>query len=325
MRRWVLAGPRRLQLEHYEPAPVAEDACVIDVEAAVVCPHDTRVYAGQHSRLIATEPMVLGHEYCGRIVASGATGLAPGRRVAVIGSAFCRRCKACRLGRSLECPGFAIAAGGYQDRVAIPAEWCSWRIVALDDTVPAEVGAFLDTIACASQALARAALQPGDRMCISGGGFIAAILAKLAHAQGVDACVIADGPRRRRGLADLGIVCHPRGALPVDVEELDAIIDLSAADDFQALCGRLRIGARVVLMTGRGSARLSVETIYARRLEVVASFHCDLSARATAARAAPSLIPVVRALSKPWEFSDASAALESVFAKQTPRAHLVFR
>jgi threonine dehydrogenase-like Zn-dependent dehydrogenase len=87
-----------------DPTLEAGDDAIVHVERAGICGSDLHVV---HGRERALDPgSVMGHEFVGRVVATGAglTRLAPGDRVVAAFTTCCGACFYCRRGLSARCP-----------------------------------------------------------------------------------------------------------------------------------------------------------------------------------------------------------------------------
>ena len=104
MRAAVYRGPRDIRIESVpEPAdPIGGDV-VIEVARAAICGTDSSEWA--HGPLLAQPPVVLGHEFVGRVVAAGpeAGTLHVGDRVVCGAGISCGACDWCRAGRTNLC------------------------------------------------------------------------------------------------------------------------------------------------------------------------------------------------------------------------------
>ena len=72
MRASVLTGVKTLSIEQVPTPPMVSDEVLVEVAAVGVCGSDTHYY--RHGRIgdfVVTDPLILGHELSGRIVAVG--------------------------------------------------------------------------------------------------------------------------------------------------------------------------------------------------------------------------------------------------------------
>ena len=85
------------------PDPVLDDGEVLlEIEACCICGADLRTYRHGDKKIIP--PRILGHEFCGRVVASKANaGVSVGDRVVMYIVIPCGACRYCKLGRENLC------------------------------------------------------------------------------------------------------------------------------------------------------------------------------------------------------------------------------
>ncbi len=142
-----------------------------------------------------------GHEYAGEIVDTGrgVTGFRVGDRIAVLPSAACGECEACRShGNNVLCldkPGSAMV--GFAELAAIPAGLA----VRLPSTLSMEDGALVEPLAVSLYGVKLARIEPGDRVLVLGGGTVALYAIYWARRLGAGRIVAMSRSRRRRELS----------------------------------------------------------------------------------------------------------------------------
>ncbi len=189
------------------PDPVCEpDGVVLRVLACGICRSDWHGWVGEHPRVRPGQ--VLGHEYCGEVVAAGPdSGWAPGDRLIAPFILSCGRCPYCRSGEANNCddqrvPGFA-EPGAYAEYVAVPRAHNLVRLPdALDPVTAAGLGCRVTT---AWHALTgRAALQAGDFLAVHGTGGIGLSCLILGRALGARVIVVDIVPEKLAHARALG-------------------------------------------------------------------------------------------------------------------------
>jgi threonine 3-dehydrogenase len=130
------------------PTPGRDDV-LVEVAAGGICGTDLHIYRWDPwaaSRI--RTPRVIGHEFCGTVVAVGAAvmELALGDRVAGESHIVCGWCPRCRHGEAHICERLEIVGidrdGAFADYVVVPAK-SVWR---LDPAIPNEIGAVMDPL-----------------------------------------------------------------------------------------------------------------------------------------------------------------------------------
>jgi (R,R)-butanediol dehydrogenase/meso-butanediol dehydrogenase/diacetyl reductase len=195
-------------------------------------------------------PLVLGHEFTGRVVACGAgvRDFHIGERVACDTLIYCGDCPECRDHRYNLCQNLGVlglsADGGFAPLVNAPA--ASLRRV--PDEVSDEAAALAEPLAVAIHAVRRARMELGASVLVTGGGTIGLFAISCALGSGAyPVWVYEPNPVRRRLAERLGAV-----ALPADVREARRQIAHSTGGVDRALeCS----GARGALAFALGSLK----------------------------------------------------------------------
>ena len=187
------SAPHSVELREFaRPVAGAEDV-ILAVEAVGVCGSDLHQWTGQHSWPV-NYPVVLGHEFGGRIaeLGAGVRGWAEGDRVvsetaAVIdpGSPLSR---AGRYNLDPRRKGFGYGVDGAMTRfVRVPAR-CLHRV---PDGLPLEQAALTEPCCVAYNAvIENGRVQPGDRIVVLGPGPIGILCAAMARLAGAEVALV---------------------------------------------------------------------------------------------------------------------------------------
>ena len=193
MRTYVLSGPREGGVQEVPAPRAAPGEVVVDVERVGECGTDVEFFTGEMAYLHqghADYPMVLGHEWAGRVsaVGEGVDDTWTGRRVmgdTMLGDQVCRRC---RRGRQHVCERRQEVgirggrAGALAEQLAVPV----WSLHALPESVDAVLGALVEPGGNALRAAQAAAVGPGDRALVAGPGTIGLLTALFLRAAGAE-------------------------------------------------------------------------------------------------------------------------------------------
>lgn len=161
---------------------------------------------GSIGRSQIKEPLILGHESAGTIIAIGShvTTHHPGTRVAIEAGIPCSQptCPPCRTGRYNACPAVTFHSsppvhGTLRRYHAHDAAW----LHALPPSVSYEEGALLEPLSVALAGLERAGLKLGDPVVVCGAGPIGMVALLAAHAAGAAPIAITDLDENRLGFA----------------------------------------------------------------------------------------------------------------------------
>lgn len=187
------AGPGLSLLEVPEPKPGPNEVA-IEISHAGICGTDLHIHDwDEWAAATVTPPVVVGHEFVGRVVEVGdqVTSLDVGTRVAGEGHITCGRCRNCRAGDGHLCRntvGVGIHRdGGFAERVVIPAS----NAYPVPPHVSDEVAAILDPLGNAVHTALSFDLV-GEDVLITGAGPIGQMAAAIARHAGARHIVITD-------------------------------------------------------------------------------------------------------------------------------------
>jgi L-iditol 2-dehydrogenase len=229
----------------------------IAVQAAGICGSDLHIWHGD-IEIPVKPPVVLGHEFSGRIASlgPGVSGLEVGQRVTAENShSVCGRCEYCMTGYYNLCTqrlatGYAFD-GAFAPYVVVPAH----RVHHLPDRVDFHTGALSDPLACTYRGVVEMGqVGPGDTVLILGVGpmgLFSTQYARLSGARVILAGTPADAARLEIG-RDLG------AALTVDVSLPDA------EREMQQFAGRNGIDVVLECSGAPAAARLGLKLIKRR-------------------------------------------------------------
>lgn len=213
MSAWLLHGPKDMRLER-RPVPTAgRQEVLLRIASVGVCGSDKHFYAeGKASSDVLAEPVVLGHEFGGTIVAVG-EGVDPGRvgeRVAVEPLVPDWRSREARAGRynidpSQKFFGVPGLDGALQEYLVVPAE----NAHAIPDSVSDDAAAMVETISVALNAVQKGRVPMGGRALVAGGGPVGLFVLQLLRAAGVGSVDLVEPQEARRHSAEhFGAVGH---------------------------------------------------------------------------------------------------------------------
>lgn len=244
IRASVLHGAKDLRLEDRSLDAPAAGEVQVAVRATGLCGSDLHYYGHyRNGDILVKEPLSLGHESAGEVVAVGpdVTNLKTGDLVALEVGQPCGTCPRCAEGRYNICPemrfrssakSFPHAQGTLQDRINHPAAWCH----KLPSSMPLSTAALLEPLSVAIQAARRASLKEGktEKVLVLGAGAVGLLVAGMCKVAGVPNIVIADVDANRvkfaveHNFADTSYVV-PMGPRPTTTDEALATAQQTAA------------------------------------------------------------------------------------------------
>jgi (R,R)-butanediol dehydrogenase / meso-butanediol dehydrogenase / diacetyl reductase len=211
-------GDHTIALAEIEPSAPAPGHVQIAVAYTGLCGTDLHILHGSMDSRVTT-PLIFGHEMSGTIAAlgEGVEGWDVGAPVTVMPLAWDGTCRACEAGHSHICQNLDFigidSPGSLQELWNVPVE----TLVRLRPGSRLDHAALIEPVAVAVHDVRRAALTPGQRAVVIGGGPIGVLIATVARHLGAEVVVIELDETRRTQIANAGFaVLDPRTVDQVD-------------------------------------------------------------------------------------------------------------
>lgn len=173
------------------PEPVLSSGQVLmEVDMCGICGTDLHVY---HDTFKNYPPVILGHEFAGRVIDKGDTDIPEGKRFAVLGATAitCGTCIHCLMGNFMFCKNRRGMGHGVHGAFTRYAAVRPDQLFALPEEVSTEEGALVEPLAAAVHAVNDIAnCKLGDKAIVSGPGPIGLLILKLLVGHGVKTWVI---------------------------------------------------------------------------------------------------------------------------------------
>jgi threonine 3-dehydrogenase len=201
------------------PVPsIGPNDVLVRIHKSAICGTDMHIWNWDAwSQKTIPVPMVVGHEYVGRIekVGDEVEGYKVGDRVSGEGHIVCGHCRNCRAGKRHLCPntkGVGVnRPGSFAEYLSLPAS----NLFKVPDNIPDEMAAIFDPFGNATHT-ALSYDMVGEDVLITGAGPIGAMAAAICKYAGARNVVITDVNPYRLELA------HKLGATrAVDVSKED--------------------------------------------------------------------------------------------------------
>jgi (R,R)-butanediol dehydrogenase/meso-butanediol dehydrogenase/diacetyl reductase/L-iditol 2-dehydrogenase len=161
-----------------EPKITRTDDVKIKVEFVSICKDDALLVNGQVSTP-RKPPIVLGHEFSGRIAELGANAMYKGLEIgdAVTGNVFsyCGKCRFCNLGLEHACLNKSITSMVMMEYLV----WNEKQVYKLDNRVTTRFGCLTEPIAAGLWAIEKSDMKPGKTAAIYGCGGAGSLLLQL--------------------------------------------------------------------------------------------------------------------------------------------------
>jgi threonine dehydrogenase-like Zn-dependent dehydrogenase len=268
MRAAVFEGEGRLVVKDVPDPTPGRDEVMIEVEACGVCGSDVQIInvpPGHPS----TPPVIIGHEFVGRIVGAGSAvrDVEMGTRVVCDPDPKCGACASCRAGRPANCTNI-VALGVHRDGalakyVCAPAN----SVYRIAEDIPSELAALVEPLACVANGTNRAAIRPGESVVVFGAGAIGCLFTAVFRASGAGQVVVVEpsvlrAPVARAVGADVVLTPDEWAAQRHDLlpAGADVVVDAVGSVLPQAI-EAAGMGARVVMFGMNGNARPAVHQV----------------------------------------------------------------
>jgi len=221
MRAAVLVGKEDIRVENVVPNPLKPGEVRIQIEAALTCGTDLKVFKrGYHAKMIIP-PALFGHEFAGIIaeVAPDVPGWRVGERVAVANSAPCGQCSYCRNQQENLCDDLLFLNGAYAKSIVVPARVVQKNLLRLKPETDFCDAALVEPLACVVQGIEDTQLRAGQRVLVIGAGPIGLMFVALARHLGCRVTVAGRGKKRLETAQRLG------AELVVNAGEQSGLVD----------------------------------------------------------------------------------------------------
>lgn len=259
MKAAVLYGPKDVRIVERDVPRPGPGEVLVKVAACGVCGTDHSLYEGAYP---ANFPVIIGHEFSGRVeaVGAGTTTLSVGDRVTADPNRVCHRCEYCRMGSEHLCENvqsMGVHIDGGDAQYCLVPETNAYKI---PDAMSFEEAAFCEPLACAVRGIQMAGLRLGDTVLVLGAGAMGNLLLQCARHYGATTLIVSEPieMRRTRALENGATHC----------------IDPATQDVDQELRKIRRIGADVVIEAAGSPALQELSVRYARRGGTVVWFGC---------------------------------------------------
>ncbi len=272
MRAAVWHGARDVRVENVaEPPTPPEELVQVEVLWCGICGTDLHEYWGgplyipagsPHPLTGVRAPVIIGHEFSGRIVAigPGVRGFAIGDRIAACPIIGCGECRWCTSGSMAQCNKVAFVGtswhgGGFAERLNLFAYQCYH----LPDGISDEAGALVEPFSSTARAMLRAEVGPGVSVAVVGAGPIGLMALMAARILGAKQVVSVElAARRIEAAKQCGAtsIINPQEGDPIaqaermtDGDGFDVVVECAGQETTGLLAGRLtRTRGRLMVM-----------------------------------------------------------------------------
>ena len=262
MKALVKAAPQEgLVMQQVEIPVPGPDEVLVKVKKTAICGTDIHIWKwDEWSASTVPTPMVVGHEFCGEIVETGAAvkKFSIGERVSGEGHIVCGTCRNCRAGRGHLCRntmGVGVnRPGAFAEYLCLPQD----NIVPIPDDISDEIAAIFDPFGNAVHTTLSFDLI-GEDVLVTGAGPIGIMGALVAQRVGARKVVITDISDYRIQLASKMGVEHVVNAEKQDLRDVmdslgmtegfDVGLEMSgAAPAMRDMIDKMNNGGKIALL-----------------------------------------------------------------------------
>jgi len=273
----VVRAPEDLVIQERSYRSPGPEEVLVTPYYVGLCGTDLDIVRGELDPVYVRYPLVLGHEWSGKILSVGerVEGLREGDPVVVEGVLACGKCPHCRAGKTNLCQNFDelgfTVAGAAGPAVLAPAPLTHQ----LAEHVPLEAGALVEPAAVVLRGLLEMAIVPGLKVLIVGDGTIGLLAAHLVRMWSPTSVTMSGLRAAQASLAEAVGVDEFTVALPEE-RAYDLVIEAAGSVvAVEAALGSAARGGQVLLLglAGHGkAAHLTVDDIVNNDIAVRGSF-----------------------------------------------------
>jgi threonine dehydrogenase-like Zn-dependent dehydrogenase len=210
MEALVWEAPCEMNLRSLPVPQIGPDEALVQVAFAGICGSELSGYLGQNA--LRVPPLVMGHEFSGRIAAIGSqaaagspagqeSSLQPGRMVTVNPMVYCGACEYCvRCENHLCVRRWLIGVhrpGAFATFVSVPAR----MVVPLPPGLSLRDGALTEPVACGVRIASHAGNVQGETVLVLGAGTIGLVTLQILLQRGASQVFVADVEAERLAAA----------------------------------------------------------------------------------------------------------------------------
>lgn len=197
----LLNEPYDIEIKEVDVPEIGPEDVLVKVMAVGVCGSDVHYYAhGSVGEFVVKEPLILGHECSGKVVAVGAevTNFQEGDRVAIEPGVPCGRCEHCREGKYNLCSHVVFLAtppvdGAFCQYLSHPADF----LYHIPDDLTYEQATLNEPFSVGLQACKRAQVKAGSTVVIMGMGPVGLMTVLAAKSFGATRIIVSDLEEKR--------------------------------------------------------------------------------------------------------------------------------
>ena len=186
-------GVGNIELRELDDPKPSRDEVLIEVAAAGICGTDIHI---KHDQAFYTPPVILGHEYSGRVIEVGSDVSSVNVEDPVVSpaTAYCGRCHQCKTGHMNRCTaenkrilGTSRANGAFAKYLVVP----DYIVHKVPKGVTLEEAALAEPMACVVHSVIdKTPICPGDVVIVQGPGTMGLMATQVAKSMGAGKVIV---------------------------------------------------------------------------------------------------------------------------------------
>ena len=186
-------GPGNLELRDVPDPTPGRGEVLVEIAAAGICGSDVHI---KHDTAFYTPPVIMGHEYSGRVVEVGEDvhQIQVGDHVTGPATAYCGQCFHCKTGHMNRCTapdkrilGVSRANGAFAQYMVVP----EYIVHKIPSGLSLREAALAEPTACVVHTLVECTpIRPGDTVLVQGPGTTGLISVQVAKAMGASRVIL---------------------------------------------------------------------------------------------------------------------------------------
>lgn len=218
----LLYGIKNVKVENMATEKVGPDDILVEMKTVGICGTDIHLYldGGVPGLGMLKDPMVIGHEGSGIVLAKGSNveRLDIGDHVVLDPNVKCLYCTQCINGRENLCVNSTMLFRGFFEKYHVHNYRFAYK---LPPGIPADEAAVIEPVACTVHAIQRGKVHYGQTVLICGAGPIGLLHLLVARVYGASKIIVTDVDKERLGFAkELGadeVILIEKGSSPKEI------------------------------------------------------------------------------------------------------------
>lgn len=243
------------KLEERAIPELENDELLVKVDYCGICGSDIHAAAHAPGYQFVPKPIVLGHEFSGKVVEVGDKTSAAYKNVRVIGvpGTFCHECEQCKAGNFAICENIILLGLHHDGAMVEYVKVKKTQVIKIPDSLSSELAALTEPLSVAVHAINRISERlDGKRILVQGCGIIGvftALISKLKNANVTISGLEKDWEHRLSVANEIGLNTEVFERDEASEEQMDYIFECSGSSvATETGIHRLKKGGKMILV-----------------------------------------------------------------------------